>query len=123
MDKNEFMLNISKGTLRAVMMTIIFMVVYSIMMNFFDFSTKVSSVVYLVTTCLSIVYGAIYASKANNQKGWLTGIMTALVYMILLLVVSSIINGTANLFTLASFIRVFLALAVGTLSGMLGINI
>lgn len=123
MNKKQYFLNISKGTVRAILLTIIVMLVYSIIMNFTDLSLKTSSVVYLVTTCLSIVYGAIYASKANNKKGWFTGLITALLYMVIIFIVAMITNGPAVILTLEAFLRLILALAVGALSGMLGINI
>ncbi len=123
MNKSEFFLNISKGILRAVILTFIIMFVYSIIGSFLDMSSKVSSVVYLICTCLSIVYGAMYASKSNGEKGWICGIYTAAIYMLLLFIATGIFGGFSSIINIQSLYRIVLALLVGVLSGMLGINI
>ena len=112
MEKSEFFFNISKGVLRSVIVTTILLAIYSILMNFVDFSMKTVSVVYMVISCVSIVYGAIYASKTNGHKGWISGLAVSAFYMTLLLVFSGVM-----------VVQILLALGVGTWSGMLGINI
>ncbi len=122
MGKSEYFLNISKGVLRAVIGTTILLGIYSILMNYFDFSSKVVSAVYMVITCVSIVYGSIYSSKANGQKGWLSGFMVSAMYMMILVIITALINGGfASSGTIV--VQILIALSVGTLSGMLGINI
>lgn len=122
MEKSEFFLNISKGVLRSVIATTILLVIYSILMNFIDFSMKTVSIVYMVMTCISIVYGAIYASKTNGHKGWVSGLAVSAIYMFILLIITLLINGGLG-FSSIMVIQILLALGVGTLSGMLGINI
>ncbi|MCI6277886.1 MAG: TIGR04086 family membrane protein [Clostridium sp.] len=122
MEKSEFFFNISKGVLRSVIVTTILLAIYSILMNFVDFSMKTVSVVYMVISCVSIVYGAIYASKTNGHKGWISGLAVSAFYMTLLLVLTALINGGLG-FSGVMVVQILLALGVGTLSGMLGINI
>lgn len=122
MEKSEFFLNISKGVLRSVIATTILLVIYSILMNFVDFSMKTVSIVYMVMTCISIVYGAIYASKTNGHKGWVSGLAVSAIYMFILLIITLLLNGGLG-FSSVMVIQILLALGVGTLSGMLGINI
>lgn len=122
MEKSEFFFNISKGVLRSVIVTTILLAIYSILMNFVDFSMKTVSVVYMVITCVSIVYGAIYASKTNGHKGWISGLSVSALYMLILLIITAFINGGLG-FSSVMVVQIMLALGVGTLSGMLGINI
>ena len=122
MVKSEFFFNISKGVLRSVIVTTILLAIYSILMNFVDFSMKTVSVVYMVITCVSIVYGAIYASKTNGHKGWISGLSVSALYMLILLIITALINGGLG-FSSVMVVQIMLALGVGTLSGMLGINI
>ncbi|GAA0685372.1 MULTISPECIES: TIGR04086 family membrane protein [Clostridium] len=122
MEKSEFFFNISKGVLRSVIVTTILLAIYSILMNFVDFSMKTVSVVYMVITCVSIVYGAIYASKTNGHKGWISGLSVSALYMLILLIITALINGGLG-FSSVMVVQIMLALGVGTLSGMLGINI
>ena len=122
MEKSEFFFNISKGVLRSVIVTTILLAIYSILMNFVYFSMKTVSVVYMVLTCACIVYGAIYASKTNGHKGWISGLSVSTLYMLILLIITALINGGLG-FSSVMVVKIMLALGVGTLSGMLGINI
>lgn len=121
MEKTNF-LPIGYGVLRSTIITVIFMIVYAIIMSFVDIGEKTNAIFYLVTTVLSIMYGSIYAVRKINKKGWLTGLIVAMMYMLIIYVVSLIAGNSPNL-EYRGIIRVLLALAVGALSGMLGINI
>ncbi|MBU5590977.1 TIGR04086 family membrane protein [Clostridium sp. MSJ-4] len=123
MDKKYFMVNVIKGTIRSLLITVVMIIIYSVLMNFIDVSGKVNSVVYLIITCLSIVFGAIYVAKANEKKGWISGVMLALVYMILIMLISGTMRGFSEIMDIYALYRMIIALAVGALSGMLGINI
>jgi putative membrane protein (TIGR04086 family) len=63
-----------------------------------------------------------YASRKNGEKGWIVGFGVGLCYFILILIVSAIFRGNMS-FSINDLWRGLLALAVGVLSGMLGINI
>ncbi|KAJ53679.1 putative membrane protein (TIGR04086 family) [Clostridium tetanomorphum] len=121
MEKTNF-LPIGDGVLRSTIVTVIFMMVYAIIMSFVDISEKTNSIFYLVTTMLSIMYGTIYAVRKINRRGWLIGIIVAILYMLIIYIVSMIAGNTGGI-GYKGIIRFILALAVGALSGMLGINI
>ncbi|MEW9095131.1 MAG: TIGR04086 family membrane protein [Clostridiaceae bacterium] len=121
MEKSSF-LPIGDGILRSTILTVIFMLIYAVIMTFVDLSDKTNSVFYLVTTILSIMYGTVYAVRKINKKGWLTGIVIATLYMLIIYFVSIIAGNNLTLDN-RMMIRFLLALGVGALSGMLGINI
>ena len=58
MEKSNF-LPIGDGVLRSTVITVIFMIVYAIIMSFVDIGEKINAIFYLVTTVLSIMYGSI----------------------------------------------------------------
>lgn len=121
MEKSNF-LPIGDGVLRSTVITVIFMIVYAIIMSFVDIGEKINAIFYLVTTVLSIMYGSIYAVRKINKRGWLTGLMVAALYMLIIYIVSLIAGNSPGL-EYRGMMRIALALAVGALSGMLGINI
>ncbi|WP_315117606.1 TIGR04086 family membrane protein [uncultured Clostridium sp.] len=121
MEKSSF-LPIGDGILRSTILTVIFMLIYAIVMTFVDLTDKTNSVFYLITTILSIMYGTVYAVRKINKKGWLTGVIIATLYMLIIYVVS-IIAGNNLAVDNRMIMRFLLALGVGALSGMLGINI
>ncbi|WP_027634068.1 TIGR04086 family membrane protein [Clostridium hydrogeniformans] len=122
MEKKALMVNVSKGVLRGVILTTVCLVIYSIIMNFVDISPKTTSVVYMVITSLSILLGSVYSSKINGEKGWIVGLLVALIYMALLMIVTALVNG-GLVFTTLILVQLILALLVGFFSGMLGINL
>ena len=122
MEWSKYFSNVAKGVLRSLIATMIFVVAISIVMSFSLLSVKTLSVTWVVITCLSILLGAMYASRKNGEKGWIVGFGVGLCYFILILIVSAIFRGNMS-FSINDLWRGLLALAVGVLSGMLGINI
>lgn len=122
MEENKLYLKVGTGVFRAAIITILCLIVFAIIMSFTEVSNQVFSVYYLVVTSVSIVYGAMYSAKKNNRKGWLVGILVAVLYMLALYLVSGIFFGDFSMDS-KDLLRLALALLVGALSGMLGINI
>lgn len=119
---SKYFSNVAKGVLRSLIATMIFVVAISIVMSFSLLSVKTLSVTWVVVTCLSILLGAVYASRKNGEKGWIVGFGVGLCYFILILIVSAVFRGNMS-FSVNDLWRGLLALSVGVLSGMLGINI
>jgi putative membrane protein (TIGR04086 family) len=122
MEEKGLYVKVGNGVFRATIITIIMLVILSIIMSFSDVSRQVISVYYLVATCVSIIYGSIYAARKNNKKGWLVGILVAFFYMLVLYLISMLIFKDTAL-QMKDLLRLVIALVVGTLSGMLGINL
>lgn len=116
---NEF---IVQGLLRAIIITVIMLLIFAVILTFKDIGEKISSIIYLLITILSIMYGTIYAVRKINKKGWLIGLVISIIYMAIIYIIS-IVSGNTLTFGTDRFIRIFLALILGILSGMLGINI
>ncbi|EJP6472756.1 TIGR04086 family membrane protein [Clostridium botulinum] len=113
---------IVQGILRAVILTVIMLLLFAVVLTFTDVSEKISSIIYLLITILSIMYGTIYSVRKINKKGWLIGLVISIIYMIIIYIISIVSGNTLTLGT-DRFIRILLALILGMLSGMLGINI
>ncbi|MGO5066042.1 TIGR04086 family membrane protein [Clostridium sporogenes] len=113
---------IVQGILRAVILTVIMLLLFAVVLTFTDVSEKISSIIYLLITILSIMYGTIYSVRKINKKGWLIGLVISIIYMIIIYIIS-IVSGNTLTFGTDRFIRILLALILGMLSGMLGINI
>ncbi|MBU3158620.1 TIGR04086 family membrane protein [Clostridium frigoris] len=111
-----------EGVFRAAILTLIILVIYSIVTTVLPASMKVTSVFYIVITLVSVLYGSIFAAKKAGEKGWLMGIMVATTYMLLLYLVK-VLGGGSSAIGMREIVRALLALGIGTLSGMLGINL
>ncbi|MBZ9624226.1 TIGR04086 family membrane protein [Clostridium sp. FP2] len=112
----------AEGVFRASILTLIVLVAYSIITSYLTASMKVTSVFYIVITLVSVLYGSVYAAKKAGEKGWLMGIMVAAIYMIVLYLVK-VVGGGSTSISMREVVRMALALGIGTLAGMLGINL
>ncbi|AYD39847.1 TIGR04086 family membrane protein [Clostridium fermenticellae] len=112
----------AEGVLRGFIMTVVLLLIFAVVMTFTEVSSKVSSMFYLITTLISIMYGSIYAVKKIRRRGWLIGIIVAVLYLLILYIVS-VISGNSAVLGIDRIKRFSLALLVGLLSGMLGVNI
>lgn len=122
MEKNNGYLPAAEGVLRGFIITVVLLLIFAVIMTFTEVSERASSVFYLVTTILSIMYGSIYAVRKIKKRGWLIGIIVTLLYLLVLYIVS-IVSGNSSVIGTDRITRVLLALIVGALSGMIGINL
>ncbi len=120
MKKNIFY--ISEGVIRGFFLTMVLLFIYSILATYFNIIENFAGIYIVIVTALSIMYATIFSVSRIKTRGWFTGILVALIYMIIIYLISAI-NGRAVDFTLFGVLRVLLALAVGMFSGMLSVNI
>ncbi len=112
----------AEGVFRASILTLIVLVIYSVVTTYLPASLKVTSVFYIVLTLISVLYGAVFAAKKAGEKGWLMGILVAAAYMLILYLVK-VFGGGSTAIGMREITRTVLALGIGALSGMLGINL
>lgn len=110
------------GVLRASILTVLCIVVYSLITSYFTFGNTVTSVFLVLVTMLSVVYGTIYATLKMGKNGWLVGLLVAAFYMIIIYIVS-VVFGNDLAIGIKDLVRLILALIAGTLAGMLGVNL
>lgn len=121
MERNKYILTF-EGVLRAIILTTVLFLILASIMTFTEVNNSFTSVFYLLTTLVSIMYGVIYSTKKIQKRGWLVGLIIAVFYMAIIYIVSIISNNPPGLDS-SRIIRILLALTVGILSGMLGINL
>lgn len=122
MENNSDLIRIGEGVVRSFFITLALLLIYAVITSFVDTNAKFDSIYKVVITALGVMYGAIYSARKINRRGWLIGLIVGLLYMIVIYLVS-VISGRGLALSNFSILRIILALVVGTLSGMLGINI
>jgi len=120
-EKNN-VLCIGQGVLRSFSITLISLLAYAVITYFTKPNPKIDAIFFVVITALSVMYGSIYAVKHIQKKGWLVGLIVAMLYMLIVYLVSAV-NGRGFDISSLGVLRIGLAMFVGVLSGMLGINI
>lgn len=122
MEIKDFSKNIIKGTIFSVVIAVVLTLIFSIVMTQVDLSENTISIVYVVITCLALVIGAIVAAKSHGSKGWMVGFAVGTIYYISLYLIGILFGGEANLGVYELY-RLLMSIGVGTLAGMLGINL
>lgn len=122
MEKSNGYLPAAEGVLRGFIITVVLLLIFAVIMTFTEVSEKTSSTFYLVTTILSIMYGSIYAVRKIKRRGWLVGIIVTILYLLVIYIVS-VVSGNASVIGPDRIPRILLALLVGALSGIIGINL
>ena len=114
---------IAEGVFRGFVLTLIAILIYSAVTRFVNLSDTVTNTTLMIITLLSVMYGAIFAVKKINKRGWVVGLLIGAIYITIVYVVSLVANSGVGAFDVSNLVRFALALAVGALSGMLGINL
>ena len=122
MENSKFFKSVLKGTTGSLILSFIGIAVLSLLMTKLVFSKGIFNMIYVIISLCSLSLGAMIGAKKNQSKGWLVGIGVAIGYYLVLFALASSFNSeiTFKFFDLA---KLFIALAVGTLAGMLGINL
>ena len=122
MENNKYVKSVVKGTLGNIIFSFIGIAVLSLLMTKLVFSQGIFNMIYVIISLCSLSLGAIIGAKKNEAKGWLVGFGVALGYYIVLFILSSSFSGEIT-FKLFDLTKLLIALAVGTLAGMIGINL
>lgn len=122
MENSKYLKSVIKGTIGTIILSFIGITVLSMLMTKLVFSKNIFNMVYVIISLCSLSLGAIIGAKKNEAKGWLVGFGIALCYYVILFILSSVFSGQIT-FELFDFTKLIIALAVGTLAGMLGINL
>lgn len=117
-----YMKNILKGLLRSVLLTFIFILILTGITMLIEVNNNIISSLSIIFTMLSIIFGVVYATRQNNKKGWLIGLIISILYMLIIYIANFLLNG-AILFDIVLIVKFFIAIAIGILSGMLAINV
>lgn len=113
---------VGHGVLRAFILTMFALIVYSLLISVISVGPKVNSIFYIILTLISIIYGTICATIKAGSNGWLMGILVGLFYIVALFIVS-ILCGKEFAFGIKEITRVIMATLVGALSGMITVNL
>lgn len=120
-EKNDI-IYVCEGVLRGFFLTLVLIVIYTVITYFTKTNDKTASAFYVIITALGVMYGAIYAVRKIKRRGWLNGMLVGVFYMLVIFIIS-LLSGRGASISSYAILRFVLAIFVGTLSGMLGINI
>ncbi len=120
--KNSNIANIIKGSIIAILFSIIALITFSIILTNTELNEDSINPVIMAITALSIFMGSIISISKIEKKGIINGAFVGLIYILFMYLLSSIVNSNFN-FNLNSIILIILAIIAGMVGGIIGVNI
>ena len=122
MELKDYFKNVLKGVVGAISVTILLIAIFSLVDTYAKFNSGVSSVINVIITSISLIFGTILAAKLYGKKGWLVGLSVGVLFYIALYAIGVLLDAEATL-GVYDLVKFSLCTLVGILSGMLGINL
>lgn len=122
-EKNNMLLKIIKGVGISVIFTIICLTIFSVLLTYTNLSESLIQPVVISVTGISILVGSFFATRKMNKNGIIKGIAVGLIYILLIYVISSVVNGGNFALTIGSLVMIFISILCGAIGGIIGINI
>lgn len=121
-DKNRNAINILKGTIISILLTLILLTIYSALLSFTNISENTMTPVVLVMTGISILIGSSMSSINIKKQGMLNGGLVGLIYMLFIYTLSSIFLVGFEL-NLNCILMIIIGIITGMLGGIIGVNL
>ena len=120
--KTSRIVNIIKGTIIAIILSITALIIFSIILTNTELEESTIKPVIIAITSFSIFIGSIISVSKIEKKGIINGALVGLIYIVFMYILSSIVNSSFGL-NLSSIILIVLATIGGMIGGIIGVNI
>ncbi len=114
-------LQVLKGSITAVSITLVLILLFALLLRFTNISDKVIMPVNQVIKVVSIFFGVYSALKYHKEKGWVKGMLIGLTYSVLAFVVFAILSSSIN-FGWSTLLDVIFGAIVGGIVGVIVVN-
>ena len=120
-EKNKNVINLIRGTIISILLTIIFLMIYAALLSYTNISEDTMTPVILVITGVCILIGSSISSINLKKQGMINGGLVGLIYVLFLYVISSIfLSGFA--LTTKTIWMLIIGIVTGMIGGIIGIN-
>lgn len=119
--ENNF-LRILKGSIFSIIISMILLLIFAIVLTYANVSENTIPAIIIAISNLSILFGSILCNRKIEKNGILNGIAVALIYLLVIYVISSIAIKSFS-FNIKSLIMILCSLVSGILGGIIGVNL
>lgn len=109
-----------KGLIISILTSLLLIIIFALMLKWFDISETVIIPVTFVIKYLSVILGALIAVKGNS-KGLLKGSLFGLIYIVVAFLVFSLLSKSFSL-DLTTLLDVVSSVLVGAIVGIIKVN-
>lgn len=118
---NNQIKNIFKGVGISIVSTMILLIIFSTILTYTNIQEDVINPVIMVLTAISILIGSSLGNIKIKQRGMLNGALIGGIYMVIIYLISSMLNGEFGL-DIQSIIFIIIGVIFGVLGGIIGVN-
>ena len=122
-EKNNIFLKILKGVGISFAFTLSCLTFFSALLTYTNLSENLIQPVVISVTGISILAGSFFATRKVGKNGIIKGIAVGLIYILLIYLTSSIVNGGSFALTIGSIIMILIGILCGAIGGIIGVNI
>lgn len=119
-DKN--IIRIIKGSIFSILITLILLFIYAILLTSTNIPESTMSVVVITITGISILIGSSISSFKIKKRGIVNGGLVGLIYIITIYLISSIALMGFSM-NITSIIMLIVAIVIGMIGGIIGVNL
>ena len=112
---------IIKGSLISIIVTIIGLVIFASLLSYTSMSESTIPTVAIIITAISILIGSSLSMSTIKKNGIINGATIGLIYIAVIYILSSVIEGTFSLNTY-SIVMIIGSILAGALGGIIGVN-
>ncbi len=120
--KNNLLVSILKGTLVSVSITLILILLFALIIRFFNIADSWIFPINQIIKVISLFIGINIMLNTNKEKGFLKGLLLGLAYFFISFVIFSILQFSFS-FGLNNFFDLILTTLMGGLIGIILVNI
>ena len=121
--KNNVFTKILKGVGISFSFTLICLTIFSALLTYTNLSESLIQPVVIAVTGISILAGSFFATRKVGKNGIIKGIAVGLIYIFLIYLISSVVNGGSFALTMSSVIMILIGILCGAIGGIIGVNI
>ena len=122
-EKNNIFIKILKGVGISFAFTLISLTIFSALLTYTNLSESLIQPVVISVTGISILAGSFFATRKVGKNGIIKGIAVGLIYIFLIYLISSVVNGGSFALTMSSVIMILIGILCGAIGGIIGVNI
>ena len=120
-EENKTVIQILKGIGISLITTLVFLVIFALILTYTQVEEKTINPVIIVITALSILIGSSIVNIKIKKNGLINGEIIGGAYMLIIYLISTILNWKFGL-NAQSIIMIVVGVIFGILGGILGVN-
>ncbi|RPF55519.1 TIGR04086 family membrane protein [Aquisalibacillus elongatus] len=108
------------GVVTVIALMLVSSLIIALLVNFTDMSSSAFSWTSFITSVLVLIVGGFYGGRKSEEKGWLTGIIVGVIYIIGIMIYQFLAQDAWMYESQALYFLIFIVAAI--VGGMLGVN-